>query len=339
MRTKRDEGVASLAVAFRPDMSIDDQICSPEWPAPRYVAAFDHRGSLERSLAQLGAPSDAKSIAQLKLLIWEGIETVLPRFNDRGATGILIDRGYSHIVARAQAARVAVAVAIEASGQTTLRPDAELSVLHDELQGAGARFGKVLIRWSADAPAETHRQQIDMLRALDEVVADAGASLLLELLVPPTPGDRDARAGAVPATGPDPHVQLEAVQAILESGIAPEVWKVEGHADTEAAAAVAGIVGAARNDASLLLLGGGESISELGRVFSCRAASERFRGFAVGRSIWWGPVAALVRGDATADEIRRAVGDNYLAVVDAFESAAGAPSPAEAQQPAAAAGA
>ena len=297
-------------------MSIDDQFWSLGSAAPRYVVAFDHRGSLERSLAQLDAPGDAGSMARLKLLIWEGIERVLPRFNDRGDTGILIDRGHSHIVARARAARVAVAVAIEASGQAMLRPDAEPSVLHDELRGSGARFGKVLIRWSADAPAETRRQQIDVLRTLDEVVAGAGASLLLELLVPPTPGDRDAGAGA------DPRVQLEAVRAILESGLAPEVWKVEGQADAEAAATLAGMVGAARNDASLLLLGGGESISELGRMFSCRAASERFRGFAVGRSIWWGPVAALVRGDATADETRRAVGDNYLAVVDAFESGA-----------------
>ena len=49
--------------------------------------------------------------------------------------------------------------------------------------------------------------------------------------------------------------------------------------------------------------------------------NEHYRGFAVGRSIWREPILVLCNRETTQTEAEATIGDNFLAVVDAFESA------------------
>ena len=333
-------------------------------PGACYMVAFDHRGSFERSLRRLGVDSGPARRAGLKLTIWRGVSRALggvpvggsvpaggvPAGGGvpvggvpvGGSAAILVDRGHGRIAAEAADAGVAVAVALEASGQRILRAEAPPPALTADLRTLRASFGKVLVRWHPRDPASGKRRQIAALRELDEAVRAAGARLLLELLVPPDPLDPAAGDGGG-GPRPDweqavlPRLQHAAVGEILASGVAPALWKIQGHPDTGAAAAspevaphpafgaLADLVGSARPDASILVLGGGSEIAGLRRLFSCRAGSERFNGFAVGRSIWWDPVAALCRGDVTESEACRAVGERFLAVIDAFESATRVP--------------
>ena len=69
------------------------------------------------------------------------------------------------------------------------------------------------------------------------------------------------------------------------------------------------------------MLGGGAPVDGLPEAFAPGAGIEQFRGFAVGRSIWWAPLEALTREKITPAQARRAVGDNYMKVIDAFEAA------------------
>ena len=290
------------------------------------MTARDHRGSFERFVARLGADSGPARRSELKLTLWQGIKGVLTRVPAHADTAILINRGHKRIAAEAAGSGVAVAIALEESGRRTLRAEAAPAVLHKEMQELRADFGKVLVRWRPDDPASSKRGQIAALRQIDDLVRGAGARLLLELLIPPAPhettGPEPDRAWAETVL---PRLQRDAVEEIVGSGIAPALWKIEGHSNTEAAGELAALVGSARPEASILVLGGGSQIADLRQVFSCRAGSERFNGFAVGRSIWQSPVEALCRGEITVAEARRAVGDSFLAVIDAFESADRAP--------------
>lgn len=291
-----------------------------------YMVAFDHRDSFERSLCRLGVNSGPARRARLKLTIWRGVSRVLSGVPAGGSAAILVDRGHGRIATEAADAGVAVAVALEASGHRQLQAEASPSVLTADLRTLRASFGKVLIRWHPREPASSKRHQLEALRKLDEAVKAAGARLLLELLVPPDPLDH-----AAGGSRPDweqavlPRLQHAAVGEILAAGVAPALWKIQGHPNTDAAAALADLVGSARPDASILVLGGGSEIAGLRRLFSCRAGSERFNGFAVGRSIWWNPISALCRGDVTESEACRTVGERFLAVIDAFESATRVP--------------
>ena len=287
------------------------------------MVAFDHRSSLDRDLDRIGAASGPVRRSELKVMIWQSVQDVLPRLPVRARAAVLVDRGHGRIVSDAVAAGVTVATALEASGHRRLTPDAAPADLLRDLRATYGGLGKVLVRWFRDDSALDRRRQLDELRRLDDLVAEAGAGLLLELLIPPAadevagPGSRQCwEETALPGR------QLAAVEEILESGVTPRVWKVEGHPDADAAGDLSVLVGSARHDASILVLGGGAEIDDLRRVFSCGAHDGRFSGFAVGRSIWWQPTAAFSRGDIDETSARRAIGDNFLAVIDAFDSVA-----------------
>ena len=291
-----------------------------------YMVALDHRGSLVRALERLGADSGAARRADLKHLVWEGVKQVRDgRLSGRSdaEVAILIDRGQRRIAENAAASGVRVAVAVEASGQRSLRAEAAPSRLAEDLQALGAAYGKVLVRWHPHDSASHKGRQLVALRGLGDAVRGAGAELLLELLVPADPYEAAAttrrcgeREGSLP---PDPTVC--AAEDILGSGIVPAVWKIEGPRDAESARVFAALVASADPDAAVLVLGGGAPVGDLAAAFAPGAGIEQFRGFAVGRSIWWPPLAALTREEMTPAQARRAVGDNYLGVIDAFEGA------------------
>lgn len=285
------------------------------------MAAIDHRGSFKRLLLQLGADVSPQARSRLKLTVWKSIEAVLARVPTAARTAILIDRGHPRVANEASEAGVGVAVALEASGQPTLRAEAAPDTLKRDLWAMRADMGKALLRWNPDDSVSRKRSQLAVLRELEAVTADAGVELLLELLI--SRPERAASAGTARLRGQAwlPHRQYRAVEEILDSGVIPAAWKIEGHGDSEAAAALAALVTSARPDACMLVLGGGAEISGLPKLFACAAKSQCFNGFAVGRSIWQNPLAACCRGEIAAEEARRAIGDNFISVIDAFESA------------------
>ena len=287
------------------------------------MVAFDHRSSLRQDLRRLGHPATAAQRAELKNLIWQGVVAALPEVPARARAAILVDRGHHRILLEAGQARVAAAVALEASGSGELTPAAAPDELAADLRALDAGFGKILLRWHPADGAGRKRRQLALLQRLAELTLRSGAGLLLELLVPPRPEDL---AGLSPGERWDeavlPRRQHEAVAELLDAGVTPALWKLEGHPDAQAARALAELLGGCDPSTSVLVLGGGADVADLGRVFSGGAGIGLFGGFAVGRSIWWEPVARLCRGEISEDGARHAVGRNYLAVIDAYESAA-----------------
>ena len=180
----------------------------------------------------------------------------------------------------------------------------------------------MLVRWHRDDPASRKQHQLGALHEFCEIISDADAELLLELLIHPRP-PKTAGTKMAPAWEDTvlPDLQQTAVAEIQDSGIFPVLWKIEGHSNAKEAARLDALVGSARPDASVLILGGGSDVTGLREAFSCRAGNERFRGFAVGRSIWQAPISALCLGEVTQAAAQRAISDNFLAVIEAFESA------------------
>ena len=293
---------------------------------PFFLVVFDHRDSFNRMLNGCGVNSSSTRANELKQVIWGGVRAALPRVQSHAQPAILINRAHLHIAAKAQGAGVRVALALEQSGTDSLCAEAPLTDLERDLKTLRRGHGKVLIRWDTDDLVSHRRRQLATLSALRDVVDGAGAELLVELLVKstsrPVPGSASSRAWEESML---PRLQYDAVAEILDAGVAPATWKIEGHSNNGAPSRMAALVGSARPDASLLVLGGDRSIAELSQVFSCRAGSKRFSGFAVGRSIWRDPVVALCRNEITASLARRIVRDNFLAAVDVFDSVSGGP--------------
>lgn len=286
------------------------------------MVALDHRASFDRDLRRLGIAATPSRRAALKTLIWEGIKPTLPDVPASGDVAILLERGLDRIVADARDAGVTVALALEASGGGVLRPEAAHGELERELRAIPGGLGKVLLRWHPNDAASRRERQLEALHALADVTESSGRQLLLELLVPPATDDRAAIAcGERYDESRLPKYQAEAVATLLDTGLAPAAWKLEGHPDAARARRVAdGIVRV--NPASyILVLGGGAVVADLVRPFSGGVGIGAYRGFAVGRSIWRRPVIELCRDEITEEAARRAVGRNLLAVIDVFETA------------------
>ncbi len=289
---------------------------------PVYMVAFDHRRSLRRSLSAIGANTGPAHLSELKQIVWQGLKTALPDVAEDADVAVLIDRGNERIGREADSAGVRVALALEESGGDTLRPDAAAAVLRRELLALRGGFGKVLMRWHPCDPDTRKRRQLVALRDINDVISDSGAELLLELLIRPRPHDGlDESSSRLHTDGVLAGLQRAAAEEILSSGISPALWKMEGHSNAQEAARLDALVASARPDAGILILGGGSDIGRLRQAFSCRDGNEHYRGFAVGRSIWQEPILALCNREATQTEAEARIGDNFLAVVDAFESA------------------
>lgn len=285
-----------------------------------YMAALDHRDSFRSALGRIRSDRGPARRRELKLIVWTGLAAVFPRVAERARVCVLIDRGNERIARETQSAGGRVALALEESGSPTLRPEAGYSILRRELRSLQGGYGKVLLRWHPDDPDARKLSQLAVLRRLNDVGADSGAELLLELLIHPRPSVGTGRATA--RRWEDsvlPTLQHQAVEEILGHGMSPALWKMEGHANSLEAARVDALVGSSRPDAGVLILGGGSDIGDLRQAFSCGAGNRCFRGFAVGRSIWQEPILGFCRGEITQSEAESMIGDNFLAVVDAYE--------------------
>lgn len=286
------------------------------------MVALDHRASFDRDLRGLGIAATPGRRAALKTLVWEGIREALPDVPASGDVAVLIERGLDGIVAEAADAGVTVALALEASGGCVLRPDAPHDQLVEDLRAIPGGLGKVLLRWHPNDGASRRERQLAALHALAGVTELSGRPLLLELLVPPSLDDRTAIAGGERYDESRlPRYQAEAVATLLDSGLAPAAWKLEGHPDAARARKVAEGIVRANPAASVLVLGGGAVVADLARPFSGGAEVGAYRGFAVGRTIWRQAVIDLCRREITEEATRRAVGRNLLAVIGTFEAA------------------
>lgn len=120
------------------------------------------------------------------------------------------------------------------------------------------------------------------------------------------------------ATALRPGLTRAAVKELLEAGLRPALWKLEGMGRRAEYAAIAREVLAARSDARCLVLGRGEDEAAVGRWLQLAAPVPGFAGFAVGRTIWWQPLRAYFDGTMSRNEAVHSIGVNYLRVVELY---------------------
>jgi myo-inositol catabolism protein IolC len=277
---------------------------------PAFVLAIDHRNSLRHwyqdltGVASAGTPAAAAALISAKLLVAEALLAAAPAAH--GQSMLLIDEEYGGdaiATVRASGQAVRVIIPAERSGQP------EFIFEHGDdfgahIEASGADIVKALVRYnpSGDGPANA-RSRAGLLR-LAEWLSEHDMPLMLELLVPPTPSqvserfDREVRPG----------LTREAIGELRRAGLSPAFWKVEGQPSTAEFASLAAATGAGR----CLVLGRGEDASAVGRWVAMAAAAPGFSGFAVGRTIWAGPLGEWLTGARDRASTIAAISASYL---------------------------
>jgi 5-dehydro-2-deoxygluconokinase len=113
----------------------------------------------------------------------------------------------------------------------------------------------------------------------------------------------------------------EAIEALQDAGVEPDVWKIEGlerRADCENVVAAARRQG--RNRVGCIILGRGEDDAKVREWLSIAAAVPGFIGFAVGRTSFWDPLVNWQAKKVTRDQAVGEISARYREFVTIFET-------------------
>ena len=285
-----------------------------------WVLAIDHRDSFRTQFLGLNGTPTAADVATaraLKAIVFEGLRRAIAAGIPEGTPGLLVDEEYGgDLIAAARAEGAVTAVPVEESGQRWLRIRPEPDAVPGMLQRLAPTYAKVLIRFRPDDPARRKRAQIDQLLHLQDVVQGRSARWMVELLTP-APDD--------PTRSEDDELRAEhvicSVQELTAAGLTPHLWKLEGMPTTAAYEAVAEAAGT-RGGARCLVLGRGADDEAVSRWLTLAAPVRGFTGFAIGRTLWWRPLADHRAGRIDRRGAADAIAANYLRMIRTYLRAA-----------------
>ncbi len=291
-----------------------------------YLLAFDHRGSFEHDL--FGAPHPVPDeirarITDAKEVIYEGFVEATGRGVPRDAAGILVDEQYGASVARkAGRAGDVLAMPVEKSGEAEFDFEygGEFGRHIDEFDPT---FAKVLVRYNPEGDRKLNRRQTERLALLGAWLYGRDRRFLFELLVPATPGqlgraggdqrryDREIRPGLV----------VEAIRALQDGGVEPDIWKIEGlDSAGDCARVVAQARRGGRERVQCIVLGRDADEAQVLEWLRIAASVPGFDGFAVGRTLWEEPLRRLIAGTIGRSAAVHEIAGHYLEMVSGFAS-------------------
>ena len=270
-----------------------------------FVLAIDHRNSLRHWYAGLETSQAATAaLTAAKILVAEALLAATPSV--QGDPMLLIDEEYGTdaiAAVRTGSDRIKVVIPAEQSGKP------EFIFEHGDdfgahIEASGADIVKALVRYNPSGDAELNaRSRTGLLRLAGWLDAHA-MPFMLELLVPPTAGQQ---GDADFDTTTRPGLTRDAIAELRHAGLSPAFWKVEGQPSTAEFASLSSAAGG-----HCLVLGRGEDARAVDRWVAMAAAAPGFSGFAVGRTIWAGPLGEWLTGTLSRADAVAAISANYL---------------------------
>jgi 5-dehydro-2-deoxygluconokinase len=305
---------------------------------PLYIQPFDHRGSFQTRMFGWKSPlSEAQTaeIAAAKRVVYDGFLSALAAGAPKDKAGILVDEQFGAAILRdAAAAGIVTAAPAEKSGQDEF--DFEYGEdFAKHIDSVRPTFCKVLVRYNPESDKEMNQRQAARLRRLSDYLVRAGRSrLMFELLVPAEKAQLEKLKGDKRAYDRElrPQLMVGAIEELQDAGVDPDVWKIEGldrREDCEKIVATARAGG--RASVGCIILGRGENDAKVREWLAAAAGVRGFIGFAVGRTVFWDPLAGWRAGKTTREAAVAEIARRYRGFVGVFEASAhSAPARAEA---------
>ena len=292
-----------------------------------FILAFDHRGSFKTKMFGISGREETSeetaALQDAKRLVYEGALKAIDDGLSPEVVGVLVDEEMGADVARdAKERGIKLAMPVEASGQPLFDFEYgdDFGAHIDEFD---PEFSKVLVRWNPDDDAEDNRIQGERLKRLGDWLHANGRTYLFELLVPAT--DRQlalVESGADYDTEIRPYLTLEAIRQILDAGIEPDIWKIEGLDRRRSCELLASLVKSdGRDDVIAVVLGRGADDAKVDHWLQMGAGVPGYKGFAIGRSIWWAGVEGFKDGKMSRTEAIDSIAANYRRFIDVYRNA------------------
>jgi myo-inositol catabolism protein IolC len=281
------------------------------------ILAFDHRASfLEKMFGIKGrqpTPEEKRQIEDYKKIIFEGFRLATKKKVPQDIAGLLVDEEFGAGVLReAKKDGLMFAMPVEKSGQDEFDFDyGENFAKH--IEEFDPTFVKVLVRYNPEGDAVINKRQLQRLKKLSEYLAQKKRTFLFELIVPSTAAQLAKLRGSKEKYDQElrPKLMVESIKEIQDAGVEPAIWKLEGVDKPESAKAVVKQAQNGGRKVGVITLGRGESKEKVQEWLKVGAKIPGVIGFAVGRTIFWEPLADHKAGKTTRKEAIEKVSQNY----------------------------
>ena len=295
---------------------------------PLYILAFDHRGSFQKKFFGISGEPNAEqteTIADAKMVIFEGFRRAVEEGAPRESGGILVDEQFGDDIARtAKKEGFNFAMPVEKSGQD------EFDFQYGDDFGAHIEefdpsFTKVLVRYNPQGDQEMNRRQSERLKRLGDWLHQRDRRFLFELLVPAEQSQLDQVGGDADRYDKElrPGLMRQSIAALQDVGVEPDIWKIEGLDRREDCQMIGEQTRAGgREGVACVVLGRGASDDAVIHWLEQGAGVSGYIGFAIGRTIWWDPLKAFVDGQSPRDEAAEKIAANYRRMIDVYQQAA-----------------
>jgi 5-dehydro-2-deoxygluconokinase len=281
------------------------------------ILAFDHRASfLEKMFGIKGrqpTPEEKRQIEDYKKIIFEGFRLATKKKVPKDIAGLLVDEEFGAGVLReAKKDGLMFAMPVEKSGQDEFDFDyGENFAKH--IEEFDPTFVKVLVRYNPEGDAVMNKRQLQRLKKLSEYLTQKKRTFLFELIVPSTAAQLAKLGGSKEKYDQElrPKLMVESIKEIQDAGVEPAIWKLEGVDKPESAKAVVKQAQSGGRKVGVITLGRGESKEKVQEWLKVGAKIPGVIGFAVGRTIFWEPLADHKAGKTTRKEAIEKVAQNY----------------------------
>jgi myo-inositol catabolism protein IolC len=290
-----------------------------------YILAFDHRGSFRKKMGvgSQPTPEELERLIDAKRMIFEGFQRAVDEGLPRESAGLLVDEEYGADVARkARAEGFNLAMPVEKSGQDEF--DFEYGEdFSNHIEDFDPTFSKVLVRYNPEGDREMNANQSVRLRRLSDWLHERERKFLFELLVPAEPAQLESVGGDEDRYDRElrPALMLQAIRDLHAAGVEPDIWKIEGLDDREDCEKISRLVRSeGRDDVACVVLGRGADEAAVEHWLKQGAGVPGYVGFAIGRTIWGGPLKEYVDG-AGREEAAKRIAANYQRFIEVYRSA------------------
>jgi 5-dehydro-2-deoxygluconokinase len=294
---------------------------------PLYVLPFDHRASFSKHMFGWDGPLSQEQTAQIaaaKRVIFDGFKAAIEGGVPKDWASILVDEQFGAAILRdARKEGFLFACSVEKSGQVEFEFEYGPHFA-THIEEFDPTFCKVLVRYNPGGDEAMNRRQAARLRQLSDYLHASGRLYMFELLVPATQAQleglkHDGRAYDLHLR---PSLMVQAIHELQDSGVEPDIWKIEGlDLREDCQRVVAAARRGDRDQVGCIVLGRGEDDAKVRQWLTTAAAVPGFIGFAVGRTTFWDPLVNYRANKITRQDAVAQIAASYRAWVDAFEKA------------------
>jgi 5-dehydro-2-deoxygluconokinase len=296
---------------------------------PLYLLPFDHRASYLSGLFGWKEPLNVEqmvTVASSKHVIYAGFQQAIADHVPQDRVGLLVDEEFGSAILRDAAGKGYITGApVEKSGQEEF----EFAYGEDFAQHIEAfhpTFAKVLVRYNPEGDAALNQRQATRLKRLSDYLHRTERLFMFELQVPASPMQLEQVEGDKYAYDLQlrPRLMVQAMQALQNAGVEPDIWKVEGLDRQEDAVKVVEVARrGGRDSVGLIVLGRGAARDRVEHWLKTAARVPGFIGFAVGRTSFWQPLVDFEAKRISREQAATHVAHNFEAWIEIFVEARG----------------